>query len=286
MPSSASPAPRPYPPSLHDALPIFTFFWCATNILILPTGRFAGRWFTAWIERRFSVRASCVVSNCPVSASSAPRFLLLWAGSLPKHRSEEHTSELQSPCNLVCRLLLLPPPDPTLLPYTTLFRSSRSSGARQTSLSCQPDVSPGAGLRPGSSADSQSGHLAWSAIARFRRHQRPVSCSFGRGRFPSIDRKSTRLNSSHLVISYAVFCFSRPPTLPSFPTRRSSDLHVLLVRDKHPYLANRTFRRALVYGLDRAQILSQGILRGQQLPGFGVISAPFPAPLGGVASQA
>src|SRR5688500_13236673 len=25
------------------------------------------------------------------------------------------------------------------------------------------------------------------------------------------DRKSTRLNSSHLVISYAVFCFSRPP---------------------------------------------------------------------------
>src|SRR5256885_8261138 len=27
-------------------------------------------------------------------------------GSLSAHRSEEHTSELQSPCNLVCRLLL------------------------------------------------------------------------------------------------------------------------------------------------------------------------------------
>src|SRR5256885_7699023 len=27
-------------------------------------------------------------------------------GNMPKHRSEEHTSELQSPCNLVCRLLL------------------------------------------------------------------------------------------------------------------------------------------------------------------------------------
>src|SRR5690606_28764042 len=36
------------------------------------------------------------------------------------------------------------------------------------------------------------------------------------------DRKSTRLNSSHVKISYAVFC--APPALPSFPTRRSSDL--------------------------------------------------------------
>src|SRR5262245_45866398 len=36
------------------------------------------------------------------------------------------------------------------------------------------------------------------------------------------DRKSTRLNSSHLGISYAVFC--RHPDPPSFPTRRSSDL--------------------------------------------------------------
>src|SRR5256885_7256027 len=27
-------------------------------------------------------------------------------GGKPRHRSEEHTSELQSPCNLVCRLLL------------------------------------------------------------------------------------------------------------------------------------------------------------------------------------
>src|SRR5256885_4706732 len=32
-------------------------------------------------------------------------FVQLFGGNL-KHRSEEHTSELQSPCNLVCRLLL------------------------------------------------------------------------------------------------------------------------------------------------------------------------------------
>src|SRR5690348_2411575 len=35
------------------------------------------------------------------------------------NRSEEHTSELQSPVHLVCR-----PPRPTLFPYTTLFRSA------------------------------------------------------------------------------------------------------------------------------------------------------------------
>src|SRR5437867_2086291 len=41
-------------------------------------------------------------------------------------RSEEHTSELQSPYDLVCRLLLetsRPSPPSTLFPYTTLFRS-------------------------------------------------------------------------------------------------------------------------------------------------------------------
>src|ERR1039457_3309366 len=44
-------------------------------------------------------------------------------------RSGEHTSELQSPFNLVCRLFFLMirrPPRSTLFPYTTLFRSARS----------------------------------------------------------------------------------------------------------------------------------------------------------------
>src|SRR5690606_35263849 len=41
----------------------------------------------------------------------------------------------------------------------------------------------------------------------------------------SLDRKSTRLNSSHVKISYAVFCSPHHRALPSFPTRRSSDLH-------------------------------------------------------------
>src|SRR5437762_2098977 len=43
-----------------------------------------------------------------------------WSGG----RSEEHTSELQSPMYLVCRLLLIHrPPCSSLFPYTTLFRS-------------------------------------------------------------------------------------------------------------------------------------------------------------------
>src|SRR5437879_6234681 len=41
-----------------------------------------------------------------------------------RSRSEEHTSELQSPMYLVCRLLLSPrPSEHELVPYTTLFRS-------------------------------------------------------------------------------------------------------------------------------------------------------------------
>src|SRR5688500_10291999 len=51
------------------------------------------------------------------------------------------------------------------------------------------------------------------------------------------DRKSTRLNSSHLVISYAVLCSH--PDHPSLPTRRSSDLlaHGRNDRPKRPQVA-------------------------------------------------
>src|SRR5437879_3565557 len=48
------------------------------------------------------------------------------------------------------------------------------------------------------------------------------------------DRKSTRLNSSHRCISYAVFCLcSSPRSLHSFPTRRSSDLLHLFGRTSY-----------------------------------------------------
>src|SRR5690606_34294870 len=49
------------------------------------------------------------------------------------------------------------------------------------------------------------------------------------------DRKSTRLNSSHVKISYAVFCDRR--ALHSFPTRRSSDLNAARRRASRPFIA-------------------------------------------------
>jgi tetratricopeptide (TPR) repeat protein len=54
--------------------------------------------------------------------------------------------------------------------------------------------------------------------------------------------------------------------------------HVLAVRSRHAFLASATFRRALLYGSNREALLSQGLLRGRTLPGFRVVSSPFPAP--------
>src|SRR5438132_71377 len=74
------------------------------------------------------------------------------------------------------------------------------------------------------------------------------------------DRKSTRLNSSHTVISYAVFClkcYAHHPHLTSFPTRRSSDLETLkLLRDN--VTANRAWNVivAPVACTDREQMLT------------------------------
>src|SRR2546422_8509557 len=76
------------------------------------------------------------------------------------------------------------PPRSTLFPYTTLFRSDPHGGAGPRSLG------PGKG----------GGRV--HALGR-RRHG---SGAQGRG---GRDRKSTRLNSSHGYISYAVFCLKK-----------------------------------------------------------------------------
>src|SRR2546427_2724554 len=78
------------------------------------------------------------------------------------------------------------PPRSTLFPYTTLFRSP--------ALSRRPSRRPGA-LRPG--VQSVAGELPG------QRHDRPAH------RELRLDRKSTRLNSSHSQISYAVFCLKK-----------------------------------------------------------------------------
>src|SRR5256885_12659380 len=98
------------------------------------------------------------------------------------------------------------PPRSTLFPYTTLFRSGEGDvavlqGHVHTALGVLPHrgvpaVQPGERHAAGGCADTAA------AVVRGEPEPfggQPVDV---RGR----DRKSTRLNSSHLVISYAVFC--------------------------------------------------------------------------------
>src|SRR2546426_12736746 len=98
------------------------------------------------------------------------------------------------------------PPRSTLFPYTTLFRSgSRASTACPIARAAQP--------RRGSSAKNKFllrsnvfflalGDEAGGAHRQHRQQQRERHQVDQPG--AEIDRKSTRLNSSHLVISYAV----------------------------------------------------------------------------------
>jgi tetratricopeptide (TPR) repeat protein len=55
--------------------------------------------------------------------------------------------------------------------------------------------------------------------------------------------------------------------------------HVLAIHGASPFLDNRSFRRALVNSLNRDVILNQGLLRGRKIPGYRLVSGPFPAPV-------
>src|SRR5262249_61799345 len=85
--------PQHHPLSLHDALPIS---WSQ----IRPGGSARSR--TAWCSTGSRVCASAP-TRCSTSTASSP---CAPSSSNVSARSEEHTSELQSLTNLVCRLLL------------------------------------------------------------------------------------------------------------------------------------------------------------------------------------
>src|SRR5205814_5247296 len=97
-------------------------------------------------------------------------------------------------------LSLPPPPRSTLFPYTTLFRSlMRASGA--FFKNAMPNAGRPVkycGFKPGAAGGVSKLTLTggWSPSAAVPRRSQK-------------DRKSTRLNSSHLGISYAVFCLKK-----------------------------------------------------------------------------
>src|SRR5256885_9840856 len=89
------------------------------------------------------------------------------------------------------------PPRSTLFPYTTLFRS----GIREPVL-----------LAPGPDREAQAYEGGEEVRKVEVERPRPVTVPEGQGEVrpgAETDRKSTRLNSSHLVISYAVFCLKK-----------------------------------------------------------------------------
>src|SRR5438477_8969792 len=103
-------------------------------------------------------------------------------------------------------LVIRRPPRSTLFPYTTLFRSSQVGTGNQHHL-------------PRRSTSDPHSAASYSTRKMIREGN-------------DIDRKSTRLNSSHMSISYAVFCLKKKKT-----TKRQPDAPELLDRSElvvHP----------------------------------------------------
>src|SRR5256885_7615013 len=92
------------------------------------------------------------------------------------------------------------PPRSTLFPYTTLFRSLLVHG-------------DGAARGQGHALGALGAELQVQAFQRLLAEEE--------------DRKSTRLNSSHLVISYAVFCLKKKKERGSMPSSNPARQHYL-----------------------------------------------------------
>src|SRR5256885_9400755 len=89
------------------------------------------------------------------------------------------------------------PPRSTLFPYTTLFQSNSNAAPSNVTLS--------GGALGGSGTVTVSGTLNWTG-GTMNGGGTTVIPSGATLAVSGPDRKSTRLNSSNLVISYAVFC--------------------------------------------------------------------------------
>src|SRR5688572_31553038 len=98
-----------------------------------------------------------------------------------------------------------PPTTSTLFPYTTLFRS-KSANQRAKDLHKLATETPH--LLTDEHMKELPGLLATVPVSELKK----MAAAFGgaaKGKLKEEDRKSTRLNSSHSQISYAVFCLKK-----------------------------------------------------------------------------
>src|SRR2546427_9522303 len=98
------------------------------------------------------------------------------------------------------------PPRSTLFPYTTLFRSAGKFDKHDEYFESEH-------------------YVVTSAVGHLVEIQAPEEFDVKRGKwsFANLDRKSTRLNSSHSQISYAVFCLKKKKTRQSRYSDRCTD---------------------------------------------------------------
>src|SRR5437879_9258989 len=93
--------------------------------------------------------------------------------------------------------MIPPPPRTTLFPYTTLFRSDQKKPVTPNTSGCEECLAAG---------------QTWVELRMCLVCGHVGCCDSSEGRHATRhfqDRKSTRLNSSHRCISYAVFCLKK-----------------------------------------------------------------------------
>src|SRR3712207_8591191 len=95
------------------------------------------------------------------------------------------------------------PPRSTLFPYTTLFRSNKAELV--TAIAKRAEV-------PSATVDAVLAGLQEELVDAITRGEKVAVSGL-------LDRKSTRLNSSHANISYAVFCLKKKTHIPSLHWR-------------------------------------------------------------------
>src|SRR5947199_1138308 len=149
-------------------------------------------------------------------------------------------------------LMIRRPPRSTLFPYTTLFRSVPLRRIRAEAHRLR---------------DQAVGDLAHLVGARragldlLLLRQAAHHAVVGGGRLGDRDRKSTRLNSSHLGISYAVFCLKKKNTDNSNHYRRRYNRYRSQLQKHCANCRSRT-----INSMDESRMLTQGTVRCMRDP--------------------